>query len=158
MERSYTISNLDKTCSSMASKAPRHAPQRRRMLVDMRIRSVNSWGPSSRRGNTAAWALRFARQWEGGKKEDSGAIPLTASVASWLYKILTNIRWEYHFHILFSRWEWNFNINWWAIFLPLRRGVRPSRLASLTSFVIISCVLVNYIVTSACWLATKVLA
>jgi hypothetical protein len=64
VERSYTISNIDKTCSSMASKAPRHAPQQRRMLVDMRIHSVNSWGPSSRRGNTTAWALRFARQWE----------------------------------------------------------------------------------------------
>jgi hypothetical protein len=46
VERSYTISNIDKTCSSMGSKAPRHASQGRRMVVDMRIRSVNSWGPS----------------------------------------------------------------------------------------------------------------
>jgi hypothetical protein len=151
VERSYTISNIDKTCSSMASKAPRHARQQRRMLVDMRIRSVSSWGPSSRRGNTTAWALRFCKAAGGRKEGGYRRDPSYLISCLWLYKILINIGWEYHFHILFSRWEWNFNINWWSIFLPLRRGVHPSRLASLISFVIISCVLVNYLVLAGCY-------
>jgi hypothetical protein len=52
-----------------------------RMILDMRLGSVNSWGPSSRRGATMAGARRFGRQWKRGN-EDRGAAPIISSAAS----------------------------------------------------------------------------
>jgi hypothetical protein len=52
-----------------------------RMILDMHLGSVNSGGPSSRRGATMARARRLGRQWERGK-EDRGAAPLISSAAS----------------------------------------------------------------------------